>query len=394
MKIAIIGCGYVAEFYLNNIKSHPDFVVQGAFDQNATRRDEFCRFFSLKAYPTLEAVLEDSSVEMILNLTNPRSHFSVSAAAINANKHVYTEKPLGMDMNEAHLLINMAKERNVRLGCAPCSVLSDTAQTLWKAIRDGAIGKVRLVYANFDDGMIAPKMKPWSWQTKSGAYWPAKDEFEIGCTYEHAGYFLTWLAAFFGPAQKVTAFSSCQIPDKGIPVDQMAPDFSVGCIEYNDGIVARVTAGLVAPMDKSLTIIGDNGVLFVPYLRNDQESVLIHRDSTYENQKLVERLLTRVKSKVESVAKQLQIRTGHLGYYEKYPMVKTKSFRPAGSGKFVDFFRGPQDMLESIQNNRPHRLSGELGLHIVEIIECLQYPQRFNHHKQIQSTFPKIQPLI
>ncbi|WP_353929771.1 Gfo/Idh/MocA family oxidoreductase [Okeanomitos corallinicola TIOX110] len=394
MRIAIIGCGYVADQYLNNIKSHPEFIVQGAFDQNPHRRDEFCQYFSLQAYPTLEAVMADSSVEMILNLTNPRSHFSVSAAAINANKHVYTEKPLGMDMKEARLLIDMAREKNVRLGCAPCSVLSDTAQTLWKAIREGAIGKVRLVYANFDDGMIAPKMKPWSWQTKSGAYWPAKDEFEIGCTYEHAGYFLTWLAAFFGPAQRVTAFSSCQIPDKGIPVDQMAPDFSVGCLEYNDGVVARVTAGLVAPKDKSLTVIGDDGVLFVPYLRNDQESVLIHRDTDYENLQLVERLQIKIQAKLEYAAKRLKIPTGNLGYYQRYPMLKGKSFQPAGSLKFVDFFRGPQDMLDAIKNNQPHRLSGELGLHIVELIECLQYPQKFNYHKEIETTFPAIEPLI
>ncbi|NET00588.1 MAG: Gfo/Idh/MocA family oxidoreductase [Sphaerospermopsis sp. SIO1G2] len=394
MKIAIIGCGYVADQYLNNIKSHPGFIIQGAFDQNHHRRDEFCKYFSLPAYPTLEAVMEDSSVEMILNLTNPRSHFSVSAAAINANKHVYTEKPLGMDMKEARLLIDMAKEKNVRLGCAPCSVLSDTAQTLWKAIREGAIGKVRLVYANFDDGMIAPKMKPWTWQTNSGAYWPAKDEFEIGCTYEHAGYFLTWLAAFFGPAQRVTAFSSCQIPDKGIPVEQMAPDFSTGCIEYNDGVVARVTAGLVAPRDKSMTVIGDEGVLFVPYLRNDQESVLIHRDTDYQNLKLVERLKIKVKSKVEYAAKRLKVSTDNLGYYQRYPMLKSKSFQPASSTKLVDFLRGPQDMLDSIKNNQPHRLSAELGLHIVELIECLQYPQKFNYHKDIETTFPAIEPLI
>ena len=111
-----------------------------------------------------------------------------------------------------------------------------------------------LVYANFDDGMIAPKLAPWTWVNDCGVPWPAKDEFEVGCTFIHAGYVLTWLAAFFGPAKAVSAFSSCQIADKGIAVDGMAPDFSVGCLEFENGLVARVTCGLVAPRDNRLRL--------------------------------------------------------------------------------------------------------------------------------------------
>jgi predicted dehydrogenase len=150
-----------------------------------------------------------------------------------------------MSFSEAKELVDLAENNQLYLSSAPCSLLSETAQTIWKALKDGAVGRPRLVYANFDDGMIAPKQSPWEWRNGLGAAWPAKDEFEVGCTYEHAGYVLTWLAAYFGPALRVTSFSSCQIPEKGIEVDQMAPDFSVGCIEYQDGVVARVTCSLV-----------------------------------------------------------------------------------------------------------------------------------------------------
>src|SRR5207247_8336645 len=167
-----------------------------------------------------------------------------------ATKHVYSEKLLAMGFDDARTLVGVAESKKVFLGTAPCSVLGETAQTMWKALREGKIGRVRLVYANFDDGMIAPKLSPWMWRNESGVLWPAKDEFEVGCTFEHAGYVLSWLAAFFGPALSVTSFASIQIPDKGIPVDSMAPDFMVGCIEYADGVVARVTCGLVAPRDK------------------------------------------------------------------------------------------------------------------------------------------------
>jgi hypothetical protein len=75
-------------------------------------------------------------------------------------------------------------------------------------------------------------------------------------------------------------------------------------------------------------------------------------------------------------------------------LFKGPEFNPAGPNKPVDFFRGPQDMLESIRQDKPHRLSGELGLHIVEIIETLQYPERFNHQRVIKSQFPPIEPLF
>src|SRR5262249_56593049 len=121
-----------------------------------------------------------------------------------------------------------------------------------------------------------------------------KDEFEVGCTYIHAGYVLTWLAAFFGPAKTVTSFSSCQIPDKGIPVDKMAPDFSVGCIEYGNGIVARVTCGLVAPLDKSLTIIGETGIIYTSTVRNEPNPVYVQHIPPRGRLASIERRINRV----------------------------------------------------------------------------------------------------
>ncbi|MDJ0648918.1 MAG: hypothetical protein QNJ60_09440 [Xenococcaceae cyanobacterium MO_188.B19] len=80
--------------------------------------------------------------------------------------------------------------------------------------------------------------------------------------------------------------------------------------------------------------------------------------------------------------------------YKKYPLLNLGSFQPAGRNKPVDFFRGPQDMLDGIEKNRPHRLSAELGLHIFEIIEALQYPEQFNYQRQIKSEFPAISSYV
>lgn len=328
----------------------------------------------------------NSAIELVLNLTNPRSHYEISKQCIEAGKHVYSEKPLAMDAVRAHTLVTLAQQWHVYLASAPCSLLGETAQTVWKALREEVIGPVRLVYANFDDGMIAPRLSPWQWQNESGVSWPAKDEFEVGCTYEHAGYILTWLAAFFGPATNVTSFASCLIPNKGIAVDAMAPDFSVGCIEYFGGVVARITCSLVAPHDKSLTIIGDDGILFVANVRNDFCPVYVRSIPASPWQSAIERRVNRYRRWVPGWETEWHI-------WNCYPMMRMHPRVSVSDVKPVDFCRGPAEMAEAIHHKRPCRLSPELGWHITELIERLQYPERFTGQRQLASTFAAIEPL-
>ena len=390
MNIAIVGCGYVAEFYGKTLGNYPELRLVGAYDKSAANLRTFCQRWSTRQYPTLDEVLADPAVQIVLNLTNPRSHYEITKLCIEAEKHVYSEKPLAMDSEAAHELVQLAKRKHVYLASAPCSMLGETAQTIWKALNEEVIGRVRLVYANFDDGMIAPRMSPWLWRNESGVPWPAKDEFEVGCTFEHAGYVLTWLAAFFGPAKNVTAFASCQIPDKGIPVDKMAPDFTVGCIEYPEGIVARVTCGLIAPKDKSLTIVGDDGVIFVGNLRNDAAPVYVRRAHLTRTQ-------SRIVRRTQWLQHWLETRIPWPGpevfFQRRYPLTREPRGRFVDRSKPVDFCRGPAEMADAIRENRTCRLPAELGLQITELIETLQYPERFGGRRKIKSTFDPIQPL-
>jgi predicted dehydrogenase len=265
-------------------------------------------------------------------------------------------------------------------------MLSETAQTVWHALRVGTIGKVRLVYANFDDGLIAPRLAPWNWRNTAGVAWPAKDEFEVGCTYEHAGYLLTWLAAFFGPARRVTSFATCLLPDKGIVVDRMAPDFSAGCIEYDEGVVARVTFSLLAPEDKSLTIVGDEGVLRVNNVRHERCPV------RYRNYQLG-RLAASIEWRVNALRFRLGKPSLHEGWtgWREFPYVATPP-RWLSGRKAVDFLRGPAEMVAAHRGGYACRLSAEFGLHIVEIVEALQYPAD-GGAAVISSAFPAIKPI-
>lgn len=390
MNIAVIGCGYVAEFYGKTLANYPELKLAGAYDTNLQNLKAFCNRWSTKSYANLEELLNDRAVELVLNLTSPRTHYEITKRCIEAGKHVYSEKPLAMDSEASKELVDLAKRKAVYLASAPCSLLSETAQTVWKALQDGIIGRVRLVYANFDDGMIAPRMSPWLWQNETGIPWPAKDEFEVGCTYEHAGYVLTWLAAFFGPAKNVTAFASCQIPDKGIVVDSMAPDFTVGCIEYAEGIVARLTCSIVAPRDKSLTIVGDDGAIFVGNVRNDAGPVYVRRAK-------LTRAQSRIARRTQWLQRWFEARIASPGwevlFQTRYPLARKPRGRFVSPEKPVDFCRGPAELADAIRGNRTCRLPAELGLQITELIETLQYPERFGGRRKIKSNFDPIQPL-
>ncbi len=389
MNFAIIGTGYVADMYPVTLCNHPELKLTGAWDINENNLDAFLKRWPVKKYASLEALLADDSVDLVLNLTNPRSHVEITRRCLESGKHVYSEKPMGMTLTEARALAALAAAKNLLLASAPCSVLSTTAQTMWKAVRENVIGKVRLVYANFDDGMIAPRQQPWLWKSASGVAWPAKDEFEIGCTYEHAGYVLTWLAAMFGPAKRVTSFASCQIPDKGIAVEQMAPDFTVGCIEFADCVVARVTCGLVAPHDKSLTIIGDQGELFVGNVRNDDGPVLHRRVQLTRLQSAITRRMPWLMRWLES---RFSIRETDL-FQRRLPPVRQITEILVGPGKPVDFLRGPAEMSAAIREKRPCRLLADFGVHIVELVEALQHPERFGGCKQMTTAFTPMAPL-
>jgi len=389
MKVAIVGCGYIAEYYEATRGAHPEIEWTLAFDHDASRLQQSARRWNVRAARSLDEICASPDIDVVLNLTNPRSHYDVTKRCLEAGKHVYTEKPLGMTTAQSVDLACFAEKQRVTLASAPCSLLAETAQTLWHAIRNDAIGKVRLVYGNFEDGMIAPQKAPWNWKNRAGVAWPARDEFEIGCTYEHAGYLLTWLGAFFGPARSVTAFSSCQIPDKGIAVTAAAPDFTVGTLEYDDGVVARLTFGLVAPRDKSLMIIGDEGVLFAADVRNDACPVYV-RHATLPRWQAV------LWSRLGPIDRFLSARMAWPGsdvlFQRRYPFCRPPSGHRVSRDKPVDFLRGPAELIEAISEGRDSRLSGRFAAHIVELTERLQWPARFASTR-VDTSFAPIAPM-
>jgi len=371
MNLAIVGCGFVADYYLATATLHPELVIVGIHDRVAERAAALGAAYGLPVYPTLHDVCKDARVEMVLNLTNPRSHYEVSKAALLAGKHVYSEKPLAMTMVEATELVAIAEQRGLRLASAPCSVLGETAQAVLKALREKAVGTVRVVYAEMDDGMVH-RMNYRSWKSVSGVPWPYKDEFEIGCTLEHAGYYLTWLVAMFGAAESVTSFASVQVPDKvpGETLSMVSPDFSVACILFRSGVVARLTCGILAPHDHVMKVVGDDAVLYVPDSWDYRSPVYVRRWITIRRKTFLspwrdKRALARA----------------------PYGAIRTKG------SQSMDFCRGPAELAAAVKAGRPSRLSARFALHVTELALAIHDAPRHGSSHRMATDVEAIEPM-
>lgn len=348
--VALVGCGYVADFYQRSIRRHRDLTIKGVYDKDPERLARHSRHYRCRSYRDLDQLCADPDVVIVANLTNPRSHAEVTARLLEAGKHVYSEKPLAMTLEEATSLAELARSRRLQVACAPCSVLGEAAQTTWRLLRRREIGDVRLVYAELDDGPVHQHFR--AWRSRSGAPWPARDEFEVGCTFEHAGYYLTWLVAFFGPVRRVRSFASIRIPHKiqEVPELRCGPDVTVAILEFDRDVVARLSCSVVAPHDHSLKLVGDRGTLAVREAWDYWSEVSLAPAGPLT-------LLRMLRPKVP------------------VPLVRRAPLSTLGwwlDGHRMDFARGIADLADAVAGARAPRLSLELGVHVVEVVAAIQ----------------------
>ena len=352
-NIAIVGCGYVADYYMATLSAYPRLNITGVFDIDKKRLEQFSQHHQLSTYGSLEDILNDSSVDAVLNLTNPRAHYEISKRALEFGKHVYSEKPLAMSYEHAEELVDLAKKQGLQIVSAPCSVLGKSAKTLAYAVEQKLAGDVRLVYAELDDGMVH-KMPYQKWQSESGAYWPYRDEFEVGCILEHAGYYLSWLVIMFGNVSTVTAFSDALIPDKIKGEAPLTPsntaDTSIGILKFESGVVVRLTTTIVGEHDHQIRIFGEKGIISMKDCWDNNGNVYV------QNFLRIRRkfLLNPIKRKV------------------KLPYKISVNKMERGNTK-MDFLLGVNELAQSIEDCKPCSIGGNFSLHINEVALALQY---------------------
>lgn len=345
--VGLVGCGFVADLYMRSLALYSDVQVAAAHDLDPGRLEAFARHWSVPAKPDFDsflAALPEGAI--ILNLTNPAAHYAVNKACLVAGRHVWCEKPLAMTLDEAQELKALADDGGLMLASAPASVLGEAAQVLLREIRNGTAGQVRLVYAELDDGFI-PQAPYQDWISESGAPWPVRDEFHVGCTLEHAGYYLTWLIAAFGPVRRVVAASAELLPDK--PGGEGTPDFSVATLFFHGGELARLTCSITAPHDHRIRVIGDKGVLAVKEAWNNAAAVRFHK-----RVRLRRRLLEMPFGRRCKVSDRT------------HPHVSRKG------AAAMNFALGPVEMLAAQDENRPCRMSNGFALHLTEVTLAIQ----------------------
>ncbi|MDY8108033.1 Gfo/Idh/MocA family oxidoreductase [Fulvimarina sp. 2208YS6-2-32] len=381
MKIAIVGCGYVADYYMLTLANHPDLELIGAYDRDPAAAQRFTAHFKVPMFESFEALLEAPGLELVLNLTTPESHYEISRAALEAGHHVYSEKPLAMTLADAEALVALSREKALMLAAAPCSHLGEAARSLDAEIRSGAIGEPRLVYAEMEDAMVF-RDRYHLWRSPSGAPWPAAHEFEIGATLEHAGYYLTWLCAFFGPVRQLTAFAALTFPDKGTgqAPETLANDFSVAVMTFENGVTARLTCGLAAPKDRSFHVVGTNGMLSVsdgwdyrsPIYRRD---VLGHWNSTPA---ILGKVLKRLQAKLPA----------RHWFGARVKTERSGGKLPATNSK-MDFSRGPAAIAAAAKAGKPLEFGADFALHVTELALMIQNADRTPMPYRPKSSFAR-----
>ena len=385
MKIAIVGCGYVADFYMETLPNHPELELVAVCDINPERRAAFAAYYGVRVYESVNELLAHSDAELILNLTDPNSHALISRASLSAGRHVYSEKPLAMDFDTARELMELAESRGLSISGAPCSLYSEAADNVRRAFTSGDTGVVRAVFAEMSDGR--PSLASMrNWRSASGAPWPYASELALGSTIQHAGYSITLLMDFFGPVKRLHSFGSVCCPDTQteLQLGHMSPDFTVSVLEFQSGVVARVTCDRVATRrDRSMHFIGDKGTLTIKDVwRYDAPVYFTPMES--DGTTLRSRFRRRLDREIRLIADHFLPGQHWRGFRLPSPPAAGHLTKDAG----MDFARGPARQARAIVERRQPLISAELLLHVTEIALVMQYPAKYGSPYNPRSKLP------
>ena len=352
--IGIIGCGNISGIYLTNLtKRFVHTRVVACADLIRERSAAAAAQYGVARAETVEELLRDPEVEIVVNLTPPRAHREVSLAALDAGKHVYSEKPLATRRTDGAAVLRAARRRGRRVGGAPDTFLGGGIQTCRKLIAEGAIGRPLGATAF----MTTPGHERWH-PDPAFYYQPGS-----GPVLDMGPYYITALAFLLGPVSRVTgsaqkSYSERTItsePKKGTKISVEVPTHVAAVLDFASGAVGTLMMsfdvwGAHLPW---MEIYGTDGSLAVPDPNTFGGPVrLLKRD-----------------------AKEWDEMPLQFGY--------TQNSRGLGVA----------DMADAIRKDRPHRASGELLCHVLDVMEGIDDASRAGRHYRVKSTFERPAPL-
>ena len=283
LKVGLIGTGTISGIYLKNAAERfAEFDIVAVADIVRERAEAQAATHGIPDVMTVDEMIADPSIDIVLNLTIPAAHYDVAKRSILAGKSTYSEKPLAVDPAQGQELVDLAKARNVAIGSAPDTFLGAGIQTSRRMIDEGAIGE--------------PVGAGICFASHGNEHWHPNPAF----SYEHGGgpvfnlgpYYLTAIVVLLGPIRRITGTSRISFPTRTISSQPLAgqtitvttPTFVNAAFDFASGAVASFTATYDVWKSERprIEIYGSKGTLSVPDPNTFGGPVRLYRQSTQE----------------------------------------------------------------------------------------------------------------
>ena len=339
MNIGIIGCGNISPVYFNAHKLYNNFKVTACADINESIAKKSADKFNVN-FQTIEDILNNPNIDIILNLTIPSAHKEITVKALNYGKHSFSEKPLAINFEEGKEIYKLAKEKNLYVGCAPDTFLGAAGQKARYIIDNNKIGKVVLGTFN----IMSHGMEHWH---------PNPDFFfkpGAGPIFDLGVYYITQLVNLLGPVESIFSFSATATderiitsePKNGEIIKVETPTTLMGVLNFKNKAKIQIFASwdVWKHQHSTIELYGIDGSIVIPdpnYFGGNLK--ISKKDSNWETIDTSEMLLG-VPNKEEED-----------GVVANYRGI------------------GLSDMVNSIKNKNKPRCSIDLTLHVLEIME-------------------------
>ena len=358
--VGVIGVGVISDTYLENLNSFPDVEVLILGDLIADRARSQADKHAVPAYGSGEDVLAHPGVQLVVNLTTPDAHVEVSSAAIAAGKHVWSEKPLGLNRDATATMLDQARAAGIRMGSAPDTLLGPGFQSAKRAIAAGIIGE--------------PLFAQTAFQTQGPDLWHPNPGFLFahgaGPLLDMGPYYFSALISLLGPVDRVAAVGMKAKPQREV---RTGPN-----------------AGSMFTVEVPSTI-----QVLTAFEAGTQAQTLLSFDSALERHGILEIHGTKG-SIVLPDPNQFTGRTAYvkpLGVLRDGMSVDQPWIEVQEHGTVVGRGLGVLDMVRAIATGRPHVASGELGQHAVDVLLAAQESAISEEFVKVSSTVPTI-PLL
>ena len=346
-KVGLIGCGHIAETYFRAQKYFNNIKIIKCADINKNAAKRCASEYGIKSLSVNE-LLKDKEVEIILNLTIPKAHYEIAKKALLHNKHVYSEKPMSINLKDGKELLKLSKKKRLYIGNAPDTFLGGGNQKSKELLENNIIGKINFGNAIFAfPGIQSYHPNPEPWFAKK----------EGGPVIDMGPYYFTALVNLLGPAKEVSGriikgvnYRTIGIgPKKGKKFNVKCPTTYLSTIVFKNNIVIRVTLSfdVIAHQRNHIELYGKKGSLIVP-------DPNMFGGSVYTCKKLGD------------TWKEFKTGKKYLGKIN----IKTQSSRANESPTNANYRgAGLSEMAYCIEKRKIHRCNGELSLHVLDIIE-------------------------